>query len=108
PGTPVCSWRRLPARRGSRPDPWKTLKDTVGSIAGAGGSLFLRKGLVAAQGGLSFLLLFRAGLFTRRLQHRRGPDTGIPQPDNLIAFQLEPSLSGYTDTRTNDLMNTSL
>jgi hypothetical protein len=29
----------LPALRASRPDPWTTLKDTVGSIAGAGGSL---------------------------------------------------------------------
>jgi predicted permease len=98
----------LPALRASRPDPWKTLKDTVGSIAGAGGSLFLRKGLVAAQVGLSFLLLFGAGLFTRSLQNLRGTDTGIAQPDNLIAFQLEPSLSGYTDARANDLMNTSL
>jgi predicted permease len=34
----------LPALRASRPDPWTTLKDTMGSIAGAGGSLFLRKG----------------------------------------------------------------
>src|SRR6185503_19172362 len=52
----------LPALRASRPDPWSTLKDTVGSIAGSGGSLFLRKGLVAAQVALSFLLLFGAGL----------------------------------------------
>jgi len=98
----------LPALRASRPDPWKTLKDTVGSIAGAGGSLFLRKGLVAAQVGLSFLLLFGAGLFTRSLQNLRGADTGIAQPDNLITFQLAPSLSGYTNARAYDLMNTSL
>src|SRR6185369_8534224 len=53
----------LPALRASRPDPWTTLKDTMGSIAGAGGSLFLRKGLVTVQVALSFLLLFGAGLF---------------------------------------------
>jgi hypothetical protein len=34
----------LPALRASRPDPWATLKDTMGSIAGGTGSLFLRKG----------------------------------------------------------------
>src|SRR4029453_3766627 len=48
----------VPALRASRPDPWTTLKDTVGSIAGTGGSLFLRKGLVTAPVALSFLPLF--------------------------------------------------
>ena len=56
----------LPALRASRPDPWVTLKGTMGSIAGTGGSLFLRKGLVAAQIALSFLLLFGAGLFVTK------------------------------------------
>jgi hypothetical protein len=31
----------LPALRASRPDPWTTLKDAVGAIAGTSGSLFL-------------------------------------------------------------------
>jgi predicted permease len=88
----------LPALRASRPDPWSTLKDTVGSIAGAGGSLFLRKGLVATQVGLSFLLLFGAGLFVRSLQNLKTTDTGVAL-DNLITFQLSPDLSGYDDAR---------
>src|SRR3954469_23476081 len=50
----------VPALRASRPDPWATLKETAGAVAGAGGSLFLRKGLVAAQVALSFLLVFGA------------------------------------------------
>ncbi len=79
----------LPALRASRPDPWTTLKDTVGSIAGAGGSLFLRKGLVAAQVALSFLLLFGAGLFVRSLQNLKTTDTGVAL-DNLVTFQLSP------------------
>ena len=89
----------VPAIRASRPDPWTTLKDTVGSIAGAGGSLFLRKGLVAAQVALSFLLLFGAGLFVRSLQNLRTTDTGVAL-DNLVTFQLAPTLSGYDTPRT--------
>ncbi len=88
----------LPALRASRPDPWTTLKDTMGSIAGTGGSLFLRKGLVTAQVALSFLLLFGAGLFVKSLQNLKTTDTGVAT-DNLITFQLAPSLSGYDDAR---------
>ena len=86
----------LPALRASRPDPWTTLKDTVGSIAGTGGSLFLRKGLVTAQVALSFLLLFGAGLFVRSLQNLQTTDTGVAL-DNLVTFQLSPALSGYDE-----------
>jgi putative ABC transport system permease protein len=89
----------LPALRASRPDPWTTLKDTVGAIAGTGGSLFLRKGLVAAQVALSFLLLFGAGLFVRSLQNLKTADTGVAL-DNLVTFQLSPPLSGYDAPRT--------
>jgi predicted permease len=88
----------LPALRASRPDPWTTLKDTVGSIAGTGGSLFLRKGLVTAQVALSFLLLFGAGLFVRSLQNLKTTDTGVAL-DNLVTFQLSPALNGYDATR---------
>ena len=88
----------LPALRASRPDPWTTLKDTMGSIAGTGGSLFLRKGLVTAQVALSFLLLFGAGLFVKSLQNLKGTETGI-ELDNLLTFQLAPALSGYSEQR---------
>jgi predicted permease len=88
----------LPALRASRPDPWTTLKDTMGSIAGTGGSLFLRKGLVTAQVALSFLLLFGAGLFVRSLQNLQGTNTGVTL-DNLIVFQVSPALSGYDNPR---------
>jgi predicted permease len=88
----------LPAMRASRGDTWATLKDTVGSIAGSGGSLFLRKGLVTAQVALSFLLLFGAGLFVRSLQNLKTTDTGVAL-DNLVSFQLSPALSGYDDLR---------
>jgi predicted permease len=89
----------FPALRASRPDPWTTLKDTMGSIAGTGGSLFLRKGLVTAQVALSFLLLFGAGLFVRSLQNLKTTDTGVGL-DNLVTFQLAPTLNGYDAPRT--------
>ena len=89
----------LPALGASRPDPWITLKDTAGSVMGAGRSLFLRKGLVAAQVALSFLLLFGAGLFVRSLQNLQRTDTGVSM-DNLITFQVSPALSGYDNART--------
>jgi putative ABC transport system permease protein len=88
----------IPAIRASRSDPWSTLKDTVGSIAGGSGSLFLRKGLVTVQVALSFLLLFGAGLFVRSLQNLKTTDTGIAL-DNLVAFQLAPQLNGYDNPR---------
>jgi predicted permease len=88
----------LPALRASRPDPWTTLKDTMGSIAGRGGSLFLRKGLVTAQVALSFLLLFGAGLFVRSLQNLKTTETGVAL-DNLVTFQVAPALSGYDNER---------
>jgi predicted permease len=94
----------LPALRASKPDQWATLKDTVGAVAGSGGSLFLRKGLVAAQVALSFLLLFGAGLFVRSLQNLQTTDTGLKM-ENLITFRLSPALSGYDNPRTVNFYN---
>src|SRR3954467_4488010 len=97
----------LPALRASRTDPWTTLKDTMGSIAGTRGSLFMRKGLVTAQVALSFLLLFGAGLFVRSLQNLKTTDTGVAL-DNLVTFQVAPALSGYDDERGQLLYTTLL
>ncbi|PYR19515.1 MAG: hypothetical protein DMF98_24590 [Acidobacteria bacterium] len=92
----------IPSIRASRPDPWTTLKDTMGSIAGGSGSLFLRKGLVTAQVALSFLLLFGAGLFVRSLQNLKTTNTGVAL-DNLVTFQLAPQLNGYDGVRGTQL-----
>ena len=88
----------LPAFRASRPDPWTTLKDTIGSIAGGRGSVFVRKGLVTLQVALSVLLLFGGGLFVRSLHNLKSTETGVAL-DNLVTFQLSPSLSGYNNQR---------
>jgi len=88
-----------PALRASRPDLFGTLKDAVGSIAGSGGSLFLRKGLVASQIALCFLLLFGAGLFVRSLNNLKTADSGFDDIENLVTFQLAPALNGYNAER---------
>jgi predicted permease len=93
------SFGLLPALRASRPDLWATLKDAVGSIASSGGSLYLRKGLVAAQVALSFLLLFGAGLFVRSLQNLKEKDTGFKGIENLVTFQVSPAMTGYDNER---------
>ncbi len=90
----------LPALRASRSDLWTALKDTAGSIAGSGsGSLILRKGLIAAQVALSFLLLFGAGLFVRSLQNLKTTNSGFRDMNNLVTFQLSPALNGYDAPR---------
>ena len=101
----------VPALRASRPDLWSTLKDTVGAVAGSGGttgSVVLRKGLVAAQVALSFLLLFGAGLFVRSLQNLKGAETGFQDMSNLVTFQMAPALSGYDAPRAMQLYNEML
>ncbi len=86
----------IPALKSTRLDLWSTLKSAVGSSTSAGGSVQLRKCLVTAQVALSFLLLFGAGLFVRSLQNLKDRDSGYKNIENLISFQLNPTLNGYT------------
>ncbi|MBS1829090.1 MAG: ABC transporter permease [Acidobacteria bacterium] len=84
----------IPALKASHPDLCRTLKD-VGTGGGPGASLRLRKGLVAAQVALSFLLLFGAGMFVKTLENLRDKATGIRDESTLITFQVAPGMSGY-------------
>jgi len=88
----------VPALRSTKPSLAPTLKDRVGAVA-SGGSMRLRKGLVIAQVTVSILLLVGAGLFIRSLRNLRLLDLGL-KIDNLIAFNVAPTLSGYTPVRT--------
>jgi predicted permease len=87
-----------PALQSTKPDVAPTLKDTVGGIVGGGAGVRFRKGLVAAQVTLSLLLLVGAGLFVRSLRNLRDLGPGF-STDNLVAFNLDPSLNGYDAAR---------
>jgi predicted permease len=89
----------VPALKSTGLDLWSTLKDAVGSIAGTGGAVRLRKGLVTAQVALSFLLLFGAGLFVQSLLNLKDTRSGFKNIENLVSFQVNPTLNGYTVQR---------
>src|SRR5205807_8738247 len=59
----------------------------------------LRRMLVGIQVALSLLLLVGAGLFVRTLRNLENLGPGFPT-DRLLAFTINPSLSGYSDEET--------
>jgi predicted permease len=91
-----------PALRASRPNLAGTLKDQANNVAGGTASVIFRKTLVIAQIALSLLLLVGAGLFARSLYNLKGVDPGF-RPENLMAFTVDPSLNGYSQSRTQAL-----
>src|SRR6266566_1286174 len=88
----------VPALQTTKPNIAGTLKDQAGAVVGGGGHHRLRKGLVVAQVTLSLLLLVGAGLFVRSLANLRNLGPGF-SPERLVAFQIDPSLNGYTTER---------
>jgi predicted permease len=88
-----------PALGATRLDLWGSLKDVVGTIAGAGASVKLRKGLVTAQVAFSFLLLAGAGLFVKTLVNLKNTHTGFGKLDNLVTLQVDAALNGYSVPR---------
>jgi predicted permease len=88
-----------PALQSMRLDLWTTLKDTAAAAGGTGGAATLRKALVTAQVAFSFLLLIGAGLFVKTLINLKSARTGFRGIDNLVTFQADPALNGYTQAR---------
>ena len=84
----------MPALQATRMDLHSALKEEGAAVAG-GGHARLRRLLVVAQIMLSLLLLIGAGLFIRSLVNLRKQDPGF-QTENVIAFSVDPRLSGYT------------
>ncbi len=88
----------VPALQSSRSDVADTLKAQAGSVVG-GSNVALRKSLVAAQVGLSLLLLVGAALFVRTLANLRDLGPGFV-PERLVGFNIDPTLNGYDTART--------
>jgi putative ABC transport system permease protein len=80
-----------------RPDVSQALKQQAAVIAG--GSIYLRRATVAAQIGISLLLLVSAGLFVRTLHNLKNLDVGFTT-ERLVTFTVDPKLAGYEDSQT--------
>jgi len=90
----------IPALQATKPNLAGTLKDQAGAVIG-GTSVRLRKGLVAAQVGLSLLLLIGAGLFVQSLKNLRNVNPGF-QTESLVTFFVDASLNGYKPERSRE------
>jgi len=86
-----------PALQSTRPQLATTLKDQAGSVVG-GTSVGMRKTLVAAQVGLSLLLLIGSGLFIQSLKNLKELRPGF-QTKNVVTFAVEPTIGGYNRDR---------
>ncbi|MCM2254558.1 MAG: ABC transporter permease [Vicinamibacteria bacterium] len=87
----------VPAWQATRPDVAGTLKQETGAVVG-GGSVRLRKLLVAAQVALSLTLVAGAALFVRSLTNVIAQDPGY-RTEGVIAFNVDPTLSGHDGER---------
>ncbi|MGO9012828.1 MAG: ABC transporter permease [Bryobacteraceae bacterium] len=86
-----------PAVQAARPNIAPVLKDQAGAVVG-GGQARWRKMLVVAQVSLSLLLLIGAGLFGRSLHNLKSVNPGF-DVNNLLSFQVDPTLNGYNPER---------
>jgi predicted permease len=86
-----------PAWRTTRVDLTPSLKDSGRGSSAVHRSL-LSRGLVVVQVALSLLLLVGAGLFVRTLLNLQRVDPGF-NTQNLLLFDVQPSLIGYKDEK---------
>jgi predicted permease len=91
----------VPALRATRVDLTPALKDTGRGSSATTRSL-LSRSLVVAQVSLSLLLLIGAGLFIRTLINLQRVETGFNE-QNLLLFNVDPSVLGYKDERLRDV-----
>jgi putative ABC transport system permease protein len=94
-----------PALHFLRPDLAGALRQSTGTASKK--TQFFRKAAVGVQIALSVLLLGGAGLFVRTLQHLRDQAVGF-DTSHLATFSLDPSISGYGEERTPQIMRAAL
>jgi predicted permease len=92
----------IPAIQSTRPDLVTDLRNNSGKLSGGRGASRFRTSLVTAQMALSMALLISAGLFIKSLRNVSRVDLGI-KIDNMVTFNISPSLSGYDTTRAKAL-----
>jgi predicted permease len=92
----------IPAIQSTRPDLVTDLRNNSGKLAGGRGAARFRTSLVTAQIALSMALLISAGLFIKSLRNVSRVDLGI-KIDNMVTFNISPTLSGYDTTRAKAL-----
>src|SRR4029079_9095142 len=92
----------IPAIQSTRPDLVTDLRNNSGKLAGGRGAARFRSSLVTVQLALSMALLISAGLFIKSLRSVSRVDLGI-KIDNMVTFNISPSLSGYDTTRAKAL-----
>jgi predicted permease len=88
-----------PALQSMRVELWSTLKDVVGAMGGSSSSARLRRLLVVAQITCSFVLLAGAGLFVKTLANLKSAHSGFRDIENIVTFQVDPALNGYSVAR---------
>jgi len=86
----------VPALRGTAVDVNAALKETGRGVVGTRG--LLGRALLVLQVAISLVLLVGAGLFLQTLSNLRRVDIGF-DPQNLLLFRVNPSLSNYDESR---------
>jgi predicted permease len=93
----------FPALHATRPDLITTLRSGVGKHSGGRSAARFRSGLVTAQIALSMALLISAGLFVKSLRNLGRVNLGL-DVNNVVAFQLSPSMNGYAPSRSRGVL----
>jgi predicted permease len=94
-----------PALHFLRPDLAGALRQSTGTASKS--SQYFRKAAVGVQIALSVLLLGGAGLFVRTLEHLRDQPVGF-DTRHLATFNLDPTISGYGEDRTPQIIKAAL